>query len=102
MPRKRKAPTPIYTDHISDTQNKRWKNKHTIQSSEDEDRIESDSSSLPEDEYYINCILDESESQYLIDWEGNWTPTWEPKEHASEAAVQAWEEKKQKGCLPKE
>ncbi|KAE8150098.1 hypothetical protein BDV25DRAFT_140153 [Aspergillus avenaceus] len=68
-------------------------NNYIVISSDKEEN--DDRSSLSEDEWYINCILDETESQYLIDWEGPWSPSWEPKEHASESAIQAWEEKKQ-------
>ncbi|PWY86435.1 hypothetical protein BO94DRAFT_517533 [Aspergillus sclerotioniger CBS 115572] len=96
MWRKRKVPSPIYTGHPSDTRRQRWKEQHVIQTSEDEDQTEDNTEALDADEWYINCILDETESQYLIDWEGPWTPTWEPKEHASELAVQAWEDRKQR------
>ncbi|KAL2863324.1 uncharacterized protein BJX67DRAFT_364079 [Aspergillus lucknowensis] len=65
----------------------------TTDSSDEEDASAED---IDEDEWYINGILEESESQYLIDWFGNWSPTWEPKENASELAVQVWEEKKKK------
>ncbi|PWY79635.1 hypothetical protein BO70DRAFT_51891 [Aspergillus heteromorphus CBS 117.55] len=102
MVRKRKATTPIYTDYTTNIPSKRPENKHTVQSSEDERETGSDGGSLEEDEFYINCILDETESQYLIDWEGDYTPTWEPKEHANDSAVQAWEERKQQGRSQKE
>lgn len=49
-------------------------------SSDDEDQSENgdenEDSGNAEDEWDIKCILDESESQYLIDWEGPWSPTW--------------------------
>ncbi|GAB1193045.1 hypothetical protein APSETT444_002247 [Aspergillus pseudonomiae] len=70
----------------------RLKNTHPVISSDEENNNES--SALAEDEWYIDCILDETESQYLIDWEGPWSPSWEPKEHANDAAIQVWEEKK--------
>lgn len=76
MCRKRKIPPPIYTGHASDTRKQQWKEQHIIQPSEDEDDVEDDGEALDSDEWYINCILDETESQYLIDWEGPWTPTW--------------------------
>lgn len=50
-----------------------------ISSSEDNDdqnASEDDDSGNEEGEWDIKCILDESESHYLIDWEGPWTPTW--------------------------
>ncbi|RAL01935.1 uncharacterized protein BO80DRAFT_47453 [Aspergillus ibericus CBS 121593] len=102
MWRKRKLPSPVYTGTTSDTQKERWKEQHAIHSSEDEDEVQDDSEALDPDEWYINCILDETESQYLIDWEGPWTPTWEPKEHASDLAVQVWEDKKQRHRSPEE
>ncbi|OGM44777.1 HDA1 complex subunit [Aspergillus bombycis] len=71
---------------------KRYKNTHPVISSDEEN--DNESSALAEDEWYIDCILDETESQYLIDWEGPWSPSWEPKEHANDAAIQVWEEKK--------
>ncbi|KAE8364154.1 class II histone deacetylase complex subunits 2 and 3-domain-containing protein [Aspergillus caelatus] len=71
---------------------KRRKNTYPVISSDEEN--DSESSDLAEDEWYINCILDETESQYLIDWEGPWSPSWEPKEHANDAAIQVWEEKR--------
>ncbi|KAE8161808.1 class II histone deacetylase complex subunits 2 and 3-domain-containing protein [Aspergillus tamarii] len=71
---------------------KRRKNTHPVIPSDEEN--DSKSSALAEDEWYINCILDETESQYLIDWEGPWSPSWEPKEHANDAAIQVWEEKR--------
>ncbi|KAJ5462701.1 Histone deacetylase complexsubunit 2/3 [Penicillium sp. IBT 31633x] len=45
-------------------------------------------------EWPIKCILRETESEYLIDWEGAYDPTWEPKENASELAVQVWNKQK--------
>ena len=52
----------------------RLKNTHPVISSDEENNNES--SALAEDEWYIDCILDETESQYLIDWEGPWSPSW--------------------------
>lgn len=74
MERKRKAPSPEPAPSADNRRNKRWKRKYTVLSSDDED--DESSSSLAEDEWLIKCILDESDSQYLIDWEGPWTPTW--------------------------
>ncbi|KAL4804880.1 class II histone deacetylase complex subunits 2 and 3-domain-containing protein [Aspergillus unguis] len=72
--------------------------QYILDSSEEK---ESSSDELPEqtqdeEEWEINGILDETESQYLLDWVGPWSPTWEPKNHASEVAVQVWEKKKKK------
>ncbi|PKX96628.1 uncharacterized protein P174DRAFT_84534 [Aspergillus novofumigatus IBT 16806] len=95
MWRKRKAASPASSDPADNSRKKRWKEVYVISSSDDENDENDDSrSNLDEDEWYINCILDESESQYLIDWEGPWSPTWEPKENANEAAIKVWEEKK--------
>ncbi|KAJ9368802.1 hypothetical protein DTO282E5_6537 [Paecilomyces variotii] len=49
---------------------------------------------IGDEEYPINCILDETRTRYLIDWKGPYSPTWEPKECANDAAIEAWEEKK--------
>ncbi|EAW14767.1 uncharacterized protein ACLA_001780 [Aspergillus clavatus NRRL 1] len=95
MWRKRKA-SPASSDSTENSRKKRWKETYVISSSDDENENENDRSSLGEDEWYINCILDETKTHYLIDWEGPWSPTWEPKQNASEAAVGVWEEKKQK------
>jgi hypothetical protein len=74
MSRKRKASSTIYTSHGSHKRKKRWRYQHVVHSSDTE--TDNDSEALGADEWLINCILDESESQYLIDWEGPWTPTW--------------------------
>ncbi|KAI3087622.1 hypothetical protein CBS147353_540 [Aspergillus niger] len=94
MSRKRKASSTIYTSHGSHKRKKRWRYQHVVHSSDTE--TDNDSEALGADEWLINCILDESESQYLIDWEGPWTPTWEPKENANDVAVQVWEDKKRR------
>lgn len=39
-------------------------------------RVYSDSSELDEDEWPIRCILQETDTEYLIDWEGPYTPSW--------------------------
>ncbi|KAK7546164.1 hypothetical protein IWX49DRAFT_386428 [Phyllosticta citricarpa] len=36
------------------------------------------------------CILDETDDKYQLQWEGNWLPTWEPKEYAPKALVKEW------------
>ncbi|KAL3478402.1 class II histone deacetylase complex subunits 2 and 3-domain-containing protein [Aspergillus californicus] len=71
-------------------------NRYIVISSEDESENEE---SISEGEWYINGILDESEDQYYIDWLGDYSPSWEPKECAGELAVQVWEEKKKKKQL---
>ncbi|CAI7666986.1 unnamed protein product [Penicillium palitans] len=54
-------------------------------SSESSDGCDSDDQEWP-----IKCILRETDTEYLIDWEGPYDPTWEPKENASELAIQVW------------
>lgn len=80
MWRKRKAASPAISDPADNFRKRRWKEVYVISSSDDEndenDENDDSTSSLDEDEWYINCILDETESQYLIDWEGPWSPTW--------------------------
>ncbi|EAL85966.1 conserved hypothetical protein [Aspergillus fumigatus Af293] len=77
MWRKRKAASPAISDPADNFRKRRWKVVYVTSSSDDENDENDDStSSLDEDEWYINCILDETESQYLIDWEGPWSPTW--------------------------
>ncbi|KAJ5620845.1 Histone deacetylase complex subunit 2/3 [Penicillium lagena] len=39
-------------------------------------RVYSDSSELDDDEWPIKCILQETDTEYLIDWEGPYTPSW--------------------------
>ncbi|KGO63979.1 Histone deacetylase complex, subunit 2/3 [Penicillium italicum] len=50
----------------------------------------SDGSDSDDQEWPIKCILRETDTEYLIDWEGPYDPTWEPKENASELAIQVW------------
>ncbi|KAJ5362830.1 hypothetical protein N7541_003674 [Penicillium brevicompactum] len=45
-------------------------------------------------EWPIKRILRETATEYLIDWEGPYDPTWEPKENASELAIQIWNKRK--------
>ncbi|KAJ5853466.1 hypothetical protein N7534_006009 [Penicillium rubens] len=54
----------------------------------------SDGSDSDEQEWPIKCILRETDTEYLIDWEGPYEPTWEPKENASELAIQVWNKRK--------
>ncbi|KAJ5318028.1 hypothetical protein N7508_002536 [Penicillium antarcticum] len=44
-----------------------------------------------EEEWPIKSILRETDTQYLIDWEGPYESTWEPKENASDLAIEVWE-----------
>ncbi|KAI1975430.1 hypothetical protein LOZ04_001248 [Ophidiomyces ophidiicola] len=46
-------------------------------------------------EYPIKGILDETLDKYLVEWEGNFEPTWEPKHFVNDAAIAAWNLKKQ-------
>ncbi|KAL4815332.1 class II histone deacetylase complex subunits 2 and 3-domain-containing protein [Aspergillus spinulosporus] len=74
----------------------RHRNRYVVVSSDEED-ISTDEEELTADEdWEINGILAENETHYLIDWVGNYSPSWEPKENANEIAVQIWEEKKRK------
>ncbi|KXG49598.1 Histone deacetylase complex, subunit 2/3 [Penicillium griseofulvum] len=54
----------------------------------------SDGSDSDDQEWPIKCILRETDTEYLIDWEGPYDPTWEPKANASELAVQVWNREK--------
>ena len=74
MERKRKAPNITSTQPTDLHRAKKQKGNTIVIDSDSEKEHESDS--LEEDEWYIKCILDETESQYLIDWEGPWSPTW--------------------------
>ena len=71
MAPKRKAPSHEHKSPTNKHQNKRTKRSYIIISSSD-----SEDSDLAEGEYLIKCILGENETQYLIDWEGPWNPTW--------------------------
>ncbi|EAS31071.3 uncharacterized protein CIMG_06550 [Coccidioides immitis RS] len=51
-------------------------------------------SNLSDTEYPIKCILEESRDKYLIAWERDYDPSWEPKHFVNDAAVHAWELKK--------
>ncbi|OQE35449.1 hypothetical protein PENCOP_c013G04080 [Penicillium coprophilum] len=54
----------------------------------------SDGSDSDDREWPIKCILRETETEYLIDWEGPYDPTWEPKANASELAIHVWNRRK--------
>ncbi|KAL4886267.1 class II histone deacetylase complex subunits 2 and 3-domain-containing protein [Aspergillus karnatakaensis] len=98
MRSKRKA-SPVYNSKQSwsspDRRRQTWRINYTVISDDDEDDNESNNAQEAEDEEWeIEGILDETESQYMIDWAGDYSPTWEPKDNASEVAIQVWEEKK--------
>lgn len=80
MWRKRKASSLVTEHHPDDHRGKRWKDTFVVSSSDDEDQDENEDegedSGNAEDEWDIKCILDESRSQYLIDWGDSWSPTW--------------------------
>ncbi|CAG8227477.1 unnamed protein product [Penicillium salamii] len=77
-----------------------WKSRHNYQHTDQaaapsvilSDSDISDISNLQE--WPIKYILRETATEYLIDWEGPYDPTWEPKENASELAIQAWNKRK--------
>ncbi|OJJ83166.1 uncharacterized protein ASPGLDRAFT_465039 [Aspergillus glaucus CBS 516.65] len=100
MWRKRKASS-VPARYTDEPRRKRLRNNLIISSSEDEEENETEESenedSGNDEEWDIKCILDETDSQYLIDWEGPWSPTWEPKDNANDVAVKVWEDiKKQR------
>ena len=67
MLQKRKAPSPA---HIQRDQKKPKKKKaRAPPPSEFEPEI-------GEEEFDVNCILDEDDIRYYIDWEGPYSPTW--------------------------
>ncbi|OJJ32994.1 hypothetical protein ASPWEDRAFT_174422 [Aspergillus wentii DTO 134E9] len=100
MRRKRNISSSVSIHQPADESRRKILKQHYVIESSEEDETENEdddgeeSSEIGEDEYLINCILDESENQYFIDWQGPWSPTWEPKENANDLAVQVWEEKK--------
>ncbi|KAL4793423.1 class II histone deacetylase complex subunits 2 and 3-domain-containing protein [Aspergillus venezuelensis] len=87
MRSKRKAP-PVFTTS-SPQKPRHWWNDYFIVTSSEEEETSADE--IEDEEWDIYGILEETDSQYLIDWVGNYSPTWEPKENASESAVQFWE-----------
>ncbi|KAL4903434.1 hypothetical protein BDW74DRAFT_156388 [Aspergillus multicolor] len=99
MRNKRKAsPTPR---HNSSPRNKKARNhRYTVASSDEENSSANEREVASDEEYEINGILDETKTHYLIDWVGNYTPSWEPKENASPEAIQVWEEKKREQEQP--
>lgn len=115
MAPKRKATSHAHENSAHQRHNKRSRRSYIIVSSS-----ETEDSDISEGEYLIKCILDENKSQYLIDWDGPWTPTWvcgdlylveaglkeplvqEPKENANDVAVQVWERKKRGAVAQRE
>ncbi|RMJ27687.1 hypothetical protein PHISP_01472 [Aspergillus sp. HF37] len=89
MAPKRRALSQAHENSAPEPRTKRPRKDYATSSSS-----ESEESDIGEDEYLVKCILDENKFRYLIDWEGPWTPTWEPKENANDLAVQVWREKK--------
>ncbi|KAL4771775.1 class II histone deacetylase complex subunits 2 and 3-domain-containing protein [Aspergillus nidulans var. acristatus] len=86
---------PTYTS--SSYKGRNQHSKRYVVASSDEEDISTDEEEVTADEdWEINGILAENETHYLIDWVGNYSPSWEPKENANEVAVQIWEEKKRK------
>lgn len=79
MPRKRKASSPVYTNRNHESRRKRWKETYILSSSEGEQEV----NEIGGEEYPINCILDEDDTRYLIDWEGPWSPTWVSRNNSS-------------------
>lgn len=75
MARKRKA-NPHARNIQHTLKRKRQKNSYTVLSSSETEESTDQNSDIGEDEWLIRCILDEDETQYLIDWEGSWSPTW--------------------------
>ncbi|KAL4923750.1 uncharacterized protein BDV17DRAFT_276324 [Aspergillus undulatus] len=100
MRSKRKASS-VFTRSSRHKRRENWNHQYIVTSSDEEkstaDDIEEEIGD--NEEWEINGILEETESQYLLDWVGPWSPTWEPKENASEVAVQIWEEAKKKEQL---
>lgn len=76
MGNQRKSSSPVILNTPDDPRRPKREQNLAIISSDDEVNDSHSSSSLSEDEWYINCILDETESHYLIDWEGDWSPSW--------------------------
>ncbi|KAK7509131.1 hypothetical protein IWZ03DRAFT_427484 [Phyllosticta citriasiana] len=41
-------------------------------------------------EWPVIAILNEYDGQYLLQWSGNWVPSWEPAENVSDDLIAAW------------
>ncbi|KAL3462561.1 class II histone deacetylase complex subunits 2 and 3-domain-containing protein [Aspergillus heterothallicus] len=86
---------PVFTGTPNKSRRNNLNNLYIVSSSDVEDgNIEIGADGLDDEEWEIHGILDETESHYLIDWVGNYSPTWEPKGNASEVAIQVWEQQK--------
>lgn len=74
----KRKPNPYVHDSTDILGRKRSKRSYTVISSSESgtDDGSAENSDIGEDEWLIKCILDENESQYLIDWDGPWSPTW--------------------------
>ncbi|KAL5047373.1 hypothetical protein BDW71DRAFT_42401 [Aspergillus fruticulosus] len=83
--------------HTSSPDKRKKRGNRYIVTSSDEEDIRTDEGEVTADEdWEIKGILAETESHYLIDWVGHYSPSWEPKQNANEIAIQIWEEKKGK------
>ncbi|KAL6237575.1 hypothetical protein BDW75DRAFT_203686 [Aspergillus navahoensis] len=100
MRNKRKASPTHHSKsrHTSSLDKRRNKhsNRYVVTSSDEEDTRTGEGEVTADEDWEINGILAETETHYLIDWVGHYSPSWEPKENANEIAVQIWEEKKRK------
>ncbi len=76
MRSKRKA-SQVFTTASPTKRREQWNQNYVVTSSDEEDastdEIEDGSS---DEEWEINGILDENQSEYLIDWVGPYSPTW--------------------------
>ncbi|KAG0155660.1 hypothetical protein PDIDSM_2833 [Penicillium digitatum] len=89
MFRQQPHPTKLDSHHRKNTDRPPATTVAISDSSESNDGSDSDDQEWP-----IKCILRETDTKYLIDWEGPYDPTWEPKENASELAVRVWNKRK--------
>lgn len=67
----------MFTTASPTKRREQWNQNYVVTSSDEEDastdEIEDGSS---DEEWEINGILDENQSEYLIDWVGPYSPTW--------------------------
>ncbi|KAL9595377.1 MAG: hypothetical protein Q9219_006479 [cf. Caloplaca sp. 3 TL-2023] len=66
-----------------------------------EESVAINSADDSDEAYPIKGVLDEAENSdgetmYLVDWEGEYSPSWQPVEDISMAALQEWNAKKQR------
>ncbi|KAL8662403.1 MAG: hypothetical protein Q9202_004724 [Teloschistes flavicans] len=69
-------------------------------SSDSEEGSQGSNDGITDVEYPIEAILDDGENSdgemmYLVDWEGDYEPSWQPEADLSAEALSAWLEKKQ-------